>query len=223
MSAIVRISNEVTAEVFVDPEAGFRSGVVVREGTMSERLNTDSHLLLVLGKGSASVVTRGVHYPLESHQAIVLPVGAEYEWRQEVSTVAYYASLGPPVVAAGENEQVTAIRSGELEGLEYCAPPAREVLRGAIPDQLIKRVLVDKTQQWSAGYWETTGYYRVTQPFSKHEFMLVLSGNLSLTCPGEGPEVFSAGEALVLPAGTICDWDTPGMSKIYSSFVAAAA
>lgn len=223
MSAIIRFSDASTAELFADPAAGFRCGAIVRQGKMSERLTTDSHLQLVVSKGAATVVAGGVSHRLERHQAIVLPLGTDYEWQQDASTAAYYASLGQPVVAAGENEQVAVIRPGDLGELNYSAPPAGELLRGAIPDQLVKQTLVDTTRQWSAGYWESSGYYRITRPFSKHEFMLMLSGKLSLTCPGQEPEVFGPGEALVLPAGTVCDWDTPSMSKIYSSFVPAAS
>lgn len=221
MSAVIRFSDESTAELFNDPVTGFHSGVLVRDGAVTERDRTESHLLLVVGKGEAAVVADGARHVIGSRQAIVLPLGTDYEWRQEASTVTYYAALGRPVVRRGENEGVAPIRPGELGDLVYCPPPAEALLRGAIPDQLMKHGLVDATRQWSAGYWESTGYYRVTQPFPKHEFMLVLSGKLSLTRPGEDPQVFGPGEALVIPAGTVCDWDTPGMSKIYSSFVPA--
>lgn len=219
MNPIIRFSPDASGELFYDPASGLRCGVEVRKGSTVSSARTTGNSLFVVLSGQATITARGEQHVLSGGEAITLPWQTDYEWAQEGDTVAYYAIQSEPAVIAGDTDRISVIRPGAIGELAYCAPPPQELLVGPMPTQFVKQAFLDATRQWSTGYWDSTEYYRVTRPFTKHEFMLVLTGTLSLTRPGEPAEVFQAGEALLLPKGTVCDWETPGMSKIYCSFV----
>ncbi len=65
---------------------------------------------------------------------------------------------------------------------------------------------VDPTGQLTAGLWTCTPYEERMGPYSVDEFMLLLEGAVTLAYEDGSEETFGAGEAFVIPKGTVCAW-----------------
>ncbi len=64
----------------------------------------------------------------------------------------------------------------------------------------------DPTGQLTAGLWTCTPYEERMGPYAVDEFMLLLEGSVTLAYEDGSEETFSAGEAFVIPKGTVCAW-----------------
>jgi len=69
------------------------------------------------------------------------------------------------------------------------------------------------------GMWDSTAFESEMRPFPCHEFVQLLEGEITIT-QGDGiTHQFGAGDAFLVPEGTLCSWKTSGyVKKIYSIF-----
>lgn len=217
MTTIIRFSeNAGGGDLFSDASTGFQCGIVMIEGAVTEDRTAEKYVLSIMQRGTADIETEdGRLLNLNAGEGLVIPLGQRYRWTQTDTTICYTVELGPPTADGKGEGSATLIRPSEIANLGPSAPPKAELLIGPVPEQVSKRLFADPSGKWTVGVWESTPYHRVTMPFPKHELMYLLSGRLELTAPGGATEVFQAGETVFLAEGTVCDWKTDGMSKIY--------
>jgi uncharacterized cupin superfamily protein len=214
---------ELYATLFADPAIGLRYGVASTGGRCIREQTSGAHRMVVVQAGNATIEgADGVGYELSPGEAVVLPAASRWRWTQ-TATTRYFDIHLDTRDDGNVGTRPVVIRPREIHNLEASPPPAAELLVGPTPVQGNKRLFADSTGQWKAGVWSSSPYYRKTMPFPKHEFMYLLSGWLELTTEDGKLERFEANDVVFIPKGTVCDWRTQGMSKIYCIFEPKAA
>jgi hypothetical protein len=67
------------------------------------------------------------------------------------------------------------------------------------------------------GMWDSMAFESEMRPFSCHEFVQLLEGEITITQADGTIHQFSAGDAFFIPEGTVCSWKTDGyVKKFYS-------
>lgn len=75
------------------------------------------------------------------------------------------------------------------------------------PQTLTQNLFTNDEEKFFCGIWASTrGKWRVV--YSEHEFCQILSGKVVLTPDGGRPEIYTAGDAFVIPAGFKGTWET---------------
>jgi uncharacterized cupin superfamily protein len=210
---------ESYAALFIDPAIGFRYGVTSAGGRLSKEEVLDEHRMVIVQSGHPTVeADDGTKFDLSPGEALVLPAHSRWRWTQTAATLCFDIRLQDASSEAASSKRPVPIRPREIFELAPSAPPSEKMLMGPSPVQRSRRFFTDSTGRWKAGVWTSTPYHRKTMPFPKHEFMYLLSGWLELTTADGKVERFEADEVVFIPKGTVCDWKTEGMSKIFSIF-----
>ncbi len=102
-------------------------------------------------------------------------------------------------------------------GLEEEEPfiPPEDILEGAHKPR--GEVLFRGDELVIVVYEDVSGTFAITQPFPYDEFVMVVSGKLTLTDPTDRVQTFVAGESVVVPKGFTGVWKMEGN---YREFIA---
>lgn len=101
------------------------------------------------------------------------------------------------------------------EGLRVLpAMPTEELVAGN-PVQRGIEYFSDPQIGLSAGVWDCTAFTAKMAPYPVNEFMIVLEGGVSMVEADGRETTIGAGEAFVIPKGTICQWRQSGFMKKY--------
>ncbi|GAB5468691.1 MAG: cupin domain-containing protein [Rhodospirillales bacterium] len=96
------------------------------------------------------------------------------------------------------------------EGLEpWEEIPPSDLISGT-PKQRGLLVHEDKAQGLSVGVWDCTAMTAKLEPYSVHEFMYLLDGDVTMVDAKGHEETIAAGQAFVLPKGFTCQWRQEG-------------
>ncbi|MBI2253200.1 MAG: DUF861 domain-containing protein [Proteobacteria bacterium] len=97
---------------------------------------------------------------------------------------------------------------------EWPAIPAAELTAGNPVQRGIEYFNAPKIGL-SAGVWDCTAFTTKMGPYPVNEFMIVLDGGVTMI-EADGKETkISAGDAFIIPKGTVCQWRQTGYMKKY--------
>jgi uncharacterized cupin superfamily protein len=107
-----------------------------------------------------------------------------------------------------------------LPAAERTAPAPDRVLEGS-PQQEIRNVYADASQQFFAGRWSSScGKWRVQ--YSEHEFCHMLEGRVRIVADSGRVSEFGPGQSFVVPAGFSGTWEVvEPATKLYAIFETA--
>ncbi len=94
------------------------------------------------------------------------------------------------------------------EGLETWDPIPPEGLISGAPVQ--RGVMVHDSNGLQVGTWDCTAMTTKMEPYSVHEFMLLLEGDVTIVDEAGNEETIYAGQPFFLPKGFTCSWRQPG-------------
>jgi uncharacterized cupin superfamily protein len=116
--------------------------------------------------------------------------------------------------------QTEIVRFEPLPAADQVSPAADRLLAGS-PQQEIRNVYADPSQQFFAGRWSSTaGCWRVR--YTEHEFCHMLAGRIRIVADTGTVSEFSAGDSFVVPAGFAGTWEViEPATKLYAIFEAA--
>lgn len=101
------------------------------------------------------------------------------------------------------------------EGLSVLpAIPAAELTAGT-PVQRGIEYFSDPKIGLSAGVWDCTAFTTKMGPYPVSEFMIVLEGGVTMVEADGRETTVVAGEAFIIPKGTVCQWRQTGFMKKY--------
>ncbi len=101
------------------------------------------------------------------------------------------------------------------EGLAPWPPIPAEELESGNPVQRGIEYFSDPAIGLTAGVWDCTAFTTRMAPYPVNEFMIVLEGGVTMVEPGGRETKIGAGEAFLIPKGTMCQWLQPGYMKKY--------
>lgn len=203
-------------ELFRDENAVLSVTASAWTGALETAVAQPFHEVRVLAEGHAEIAGVGAEpIALQPGEAVVLPAGSRYQWRQADDT-AFYAVRFTSQAASGEAAgEPVHIRPRTVVDMRPSAAPAAALLLGETPQQEARPLFVDETGQWTVGVWRSTAYHRMTVPFPKYEFMYLLGGAVKFVDPQGHESTFVEGDTFFLAKSTVCDWKTDGMWKLY--------
>ena len=106
--------------------------------------------------------------------------------------------------------------AGPPEGLQRWPEANPADLVTEIPVEHGHEYYADPSGQLTAGIWTCSAFESKAEPYPVDEFMLLLEGEVILVYADGHEASFTAGEAFVIPKGTVCAWRQPGdVRKFY--------
>lgn len=104
-------------------------------------------------------------------------------------------------------------------GLEAWPPLEPHHVASGTPGQRGLMVHEDAALGLSVGLWECTAWTGTMGPWSTHEFMIVLEGEVTVEEASGRGTTFGAGESFIIPKGLVCAWKQKGtLRKIFMIF-----
>jgi uncharacterized cupin superfamily protein len=70
-----------------------------------------------------------------------------------------------------------------------------------------------------AGLWDSTAFTSTMRPYSFHELVMLLDGEVTIIEGDRTEHRFQAGDAFFIPMGTICQWKTDNYIKKFYAIV----
>jgi uncharacterized cupin superfamily protein len=111
------------------------------------------------------------------------------------------------------------VRDAGSAGLEAWPPLEPQHVADGTPQQRGLMVHEDVASGLSVGLWECTAWTGTMGPWSTHEFMIVLEGEVTVEEASGTSTTVRAGESFVIPKGLICSWKQTGtLRKIFMIF-----
>ena len=87
------------------------------------------------------------------------------------------------------------------------------VIQGEPPVQHDNMAFTNDAGNMFVGMWDSTAFESEMRPFPCYEFVQLLQGEITITENDGTTQLFKAGDAFLIPEGTICSWKTNGYVK----------
>lgn len=156
----------------------------------------------------------------------------EFQFVQEGSVTLVNTSGGETTIRAGECFVVPQGWDGYWKQTEYVRKfsfgfknaaweptdqTSPQVIK--LDPKLATEVFVDVSGQFAVGVCDTTASHRKAVASTRHEWMHILEGSVTVTDDAGTAHGFSAGDTFLVPLGTVCDWTcTEYLRAIYCHF-----
>jgi uncharacterized cupin superfamily protein len=173
--------------------------------------------LYILLSGDLSILERTHSTVLKPGDAVVVPQGVNYCWRQLSACRLFYFRIkdrgGRP-----HPGPLTVMRIHRKISLSPLPPPARELITSAPPTQRGRTYFTSASGDMSIGVWESTPYARRLTTPQHHELMHLIQGAVTYTDEAGAEQSFAAGDTFLVPRGTPNAWTSRELvRKIYAS------
>jgi hypothetical protein len=87
------------------------------------------------------------------------------------------------------------------------------VIKGEAPLQHDSNAFTNDAGNMFIGMWDSTAFESEMLPFPCYEFVQLLEGEIMITEEDGTVHVFVAGDAFLVPEGTVCSWKTNAYVK----------
>jgi uncharacterized cupin superfamily protein len=171
--------------------------------------------------GSVTIIdVAGRESTFRAGDCFVFPQGLVSVWKQTEYFRKYavgFTDASAPEPADPADLQV--VRLDPNAPLEVTAAPVAETLLGPVPVQHARQWFADPTGQLTVSVWDTTACHRKPRPASRHEWMHILDGSVTLTDAAGTAHRFATGDSYLVPLGTVYGWQCDAyLRAIYCTF-----
>ena len=91
----------------------------------------------------------------------------------------------------------------------------RPSLKEGTPVEGVSEFYRSGSGELTAGVWTCTPCTEEVPDYPVDEFMQILEGRIVITCPGEAPQTFKAGDSLFVAKGTSFTWKVEETARKY--------
>jgi len=193
-------------EYYADDDVGLYVGVWDTNDMTeaSAPYSCDEFMWLIEGQAQIKNNRTGVMETAKAGESFVIPRGYDCQWHQEGYLRKFYVIWEDPIEPIPEapsHEGIIIPRvNAPLSTMKTSAPFL--VTAGAKCKENI--CYTDTTDKFLAGTWQSDAFESEERPFPYNEFFYVQSGTIRITDNTGTNHVFTAGDALFIPEGTIC-------------------
>jgi uncharacterized cupin superfamily protein len=169
------------------------------------------------GDGNATHVKAG--------ETFVIRNGIPISWKQVGFLRKFYMTYENPNAKTPEiasaDGGVLVLDPAKLEsGLEEMDNTEPFEIKGNAPLQRDSSAFINDAENMFVGMWDSSAFETEMRPFPSYEFVQLLEGEITIT-EGDGTShLFKAGDAFLIPEGTICSWKTNGYVKKFYCILA---
>lgn len=164
--------------------------VTIVEGTVSIKNNIN---------GKAETANKG--------ESFVIPKGYDYQWQQSTDLITFQLTYQAPIESLSRSEKYENV---------FFIDEKNETPWQNTSDGYKKKVeYQSQNKNFTAGVWQGGHFKTGLIAFPYNEFILVKSGCLICTDTQESKIVVNIGEALFVPQGANCSWESQGEISLH--------
>ena len=176
----------------------------------------EGQVAMMDGDGNATHVKQGETFCIRN--------GIPVSWKQPGFLRKFYMTYADP---NAETPDITSAEGGVVVldpvalqgGLTKMDSTDPFIIKGEAPLQHDSNAFTNDAGNMFIGMWDSTAFESEMRPFPCHEFVQLLEGEITITQGNGTTHQFGAGDAFLVPEGTLCSWKTSGyVKKIYSIF-----
>jgi hypothetical protein len=144
--------------------------------------------------------------------------GIPVSWKQTGFLRKFYMTYADP---AAETPDIASAQGGVVvldpvtlqSGLIKMDSTDPFVIKGEAPLQHDSNAFTNDAGNMFIGMWDSTAFESEMLPFPCYEFVQLLEGEIMITEQDGTVHVFVAGDAFLVPEGTVCSWKTNAYVK----------
>lgn len=168
------------------------------------------------GDGNATRIKQGEVFCIRN--------GVPTSWKQVGFLRKFYMTYENP---KADTAELASVDDGVLildpevlqKGLEVMDSTDPFEINGEAPVQHDSMAFTNDAENMFMGMWDSTAFESEMRPFPCHEFVQLLEGEVVITQDDGITHRFVAGDAFLVPEGTVCSWKTSGyVKKLYCIF-----
>ena len=177
----------------------------------------EGQVAMLDGDGNATHVKQGETFCIRN--------GIPVSWKQVGFLRKFYMTYDNPNAKtpdiASADGGVIVLDSAALQaGMTKMDVTDPFVIQGELPVQHDSMAFTNDAENMFVGMWDSTAFESEMQAFPSYEFVQLLQGEITITENDGTTHLFKAGDAFLIPEGTICSWKTNGYVKKFYCILA---
>ncbi len=188
----------------------------------------DEFMIVLEGQAAIKNTSTGEVETVAAGEGFVIAKGYECQWQQQGYLRKFYVISEHPQEPIPEQPAANGIikmqaqqaspdnRAEKLEveltGDSFELKTPTKVNKG-------QHLYQDNLGRFVAGIWQSDAFETKLQPFPRHEFIYVQSGQLTCIDEHQQAHIFNAGDAFFIPKGTVCQWQVKDNVRTYYTII----
>lgn len=181
------------------------------EGSVAQQAADE---FVIVCNGAITFSQSGQSVVLNEGESIVLPRGADFQWRTEgPASLLFMRCEGEAPDAS------TLVPIMESPPLEPSGPPLAELLVGPTPQCRNYTDYRSASGEFVCGTWDSTPYHRTAMPYRHYELMYLLEGSVTFVDETGRSGTFRKHDIFLLEQHAKCSWESrENVTKVYAIY-----
>jgi uncharacterized cupin superfamily protein len=188
---------------------GLSVGIQDSKNKVNKKLLGGCYQFITIIKGSVEIkntLTNKID-KVDKGRSFVIPKEYDYQWQQNANLIAFNLIYQAPTESSSSSEKDEHI---------VFIDEKNEVPWQNTSDGFKKKVVYQNSnKKFTTGIWQGEHFKTGVIDFPYNEFILVKSGTLICTDEQGNTQIMNTDEALFVPQGTHCSWESQGKISLY--------